>query len=549
MSDLNDRKKNWEQITLARSLAKAPEQGDLFETLSWIPIERLYTPLEDDGGKYTEKLGFPGEFPYTRGIYPTMYRGRLWTMRMFCGFGTCTETNERFKYLLSHGETGLSTAFDMPTLMGVDSDHPLALGEVGRCGVAVDTMADMEELFDGIDLEKVSVSMTINGPAAVVFAMYLAAAEKRGFDWKKMAGTIQNDILKEYLAQREWIYPPEPSVRLVVDTIGFCAERVPQWHPVSISGYHIREAGSTAVQELAFTLYDGLTYVQSCVDAGMDVDSFAPRLSFFFDAHNDFFEEIAKLRAARRLWATEMKRRFNPKHPHSLGLRFHTQTAGCSLTAQQPLNNVARVTIQALAAVLGGTQSLHTDSMDETYSIPTEEAARTALRTQQIIAHESGVANTVDPLGGSYFVEALTDRIEAEARKIFETLDGMGGMVKAIEQGWPQAEMAKAATRFQEEVDAGKRIIVGLNAYQTDEKVQIPVFSLDPEIERRQVQRVRDARARRDQSVLAAAIARLRQAAGTKENLMPYLLDCVRAEGTVGEISNALKEVFGVYRG
>jgi len=452
------------------------ERKPKFTNLSNIEIKRVYTPDDAKDIDYSKEIGLPGEFPFTRGIHPTMYRGRLWTMRQFAGFGTAEETNKRFKYLLQHGETGLSTAFDMPTLMGYDSDHPMSQGEIGRCGVAIDTIIDMDILFDGIPLDTVTVSMTINAPAAVIFAMYIAVAEKRGIPLTSIGGTIQNYMLKEYIAQKEWIYPPGPALRLIRDTIVYSAKNLPKWHPISISGYHIREAGSTAAQELAFTLYDGLTYVEDVVKAGLSLDEFAPRLSFFFNSHNDFFEEIAKFRAARRIWAKEMKKRYNPKNPRSLMLRFHTQTAGCSLTAQQPYNNIVRVALQALAAVLGGTQSLHTDSMDETYAIPTEEAVMIALRTQQIIAHESGVANTVDPLGGSYYVEALTKKMEDAAYEYFKRLDKLGGMVSAIEKGFPQKEIKDAAYAYQKEVDSKERIIVGLNEFVTEEKTPVEVF-------------------------------------------------------------------------
>ena len=519
-----------------------------FTSLSGLDIEQLYTADHVKGWSAEADLGAPGEFPYTRGVYPSMYRGRLWTMRQFAGFGTAEDTNQRFKYLLQHGQTGLSVAFDMPTLMGLDSDDPQARGEVGYCGVAVSSLADMERLFDGIPLDQVTTSMTINGPAAVLFAMYLAVAEQRGISYDRLGGTLQNDILKEYIAQKEWLFPPEPHLRLIVDTIAYCAKSIPKWHPVSISGYHIREAGSTAVQELAFTLYDGLTYVEAAVKAGLEVDAFAPQLSFFFNVHNDFFEEIAKFRAARRLWAREVERRYHPKDPRSLQLRCHAQTAGCSLTAQQPMNNVVRTTLQALAAVFGGAQSLHTNSMDETLSLPTEEAVKLALRTQQIIAQESEVTNTVDPLGGSYYVESLTNRLEEGARDYFRKLDDMGGMVKAIERGYPQREILEASQRYQQEVERKERVIVGVNDYVEQESRQVPILRIGPDVEKAQVERVTALRAQRDSYRMAGSLQALQEAASTEENLMPYLIDAVKAQATLGEICAALKEVFGTYR-
>jgi len=524
------------------------ERKERFTTLSGLPVERVYT--NDDGKQWSPEkdLGEPGAFPYTRGIHPTMYRGRPWTMRQFAGFGSAEDTNQRFKYLLQHGQTGLSVAFDMPTLMGLDADHAQARGEVGYCGVAISSLEDMERLFDGIPLDQVTTSMTINGPAAVIFAMYLAMAERRGIAFDKLGGTIQNDILKEYIAQKEWLFPPEPHLRLIVDTLGYCAQHVPKWHPISISGYHIREAGSTAVQELAFTLYDGLTYVEAAIKAGLNVDSVAPQLSFFFNVHNDFFEEVAKFRAARRLWAREMERRFHPKDPRSLQMRCHAQTAGCSLTAQQPMNNVVRTTLQALAAILGGTQSLHTNSMDETLALPTEEAVKLALRTQQVIAHESEVTNTVDPLGGSYYVESLTTRLEEEAQALFRRLDGMGGMVKAIEQGFPQREILEASLRYQREVERKERIIVGVNEYVEPESTTIPTLKIGPEVEKTQVDRLSSLRLRRDSFRMAGMLEALQEAAAGDENLMPYLLDSVKADATLGEICAALKEVFGSYK-
>jgi methylmalonyl-CoA mutase, N-terminal domain len=521
--------------------------GRLFETLSGIPVKPLYTEKDLALG-LDSRAGKPGEFPYTRGLHPEMYRTRLWTMRQFAGYGTAEHTNERFHYLLAQGMTGLSTAFDMPTLMGYDPDHPMALGEVGREGVAVSTLDDMEILFRGIPLDQVTTSMTINAPAIVLLAMYVAVAEEQGIPAAKLGGTIQADMLKEFIAQKEWICPPRPSVRICVDMIEWCAKQMPKWNSISISGYHIREAGATAVQELAFTLADGIGYVEECRKRGLDVDEFAPRLSFFWDVHNDFFEEIAKFRAGRRIWAKVMKERFGAKNARSWQLRTHAQTAGVSLTAQQPLNNVARVALQALAAVLGGTQSLHTNSMDETLALPTEEAATVALRTQQIIAYESGVTSTPDPLGGSYFLEALTDRVEEEAMKIIRRIDEMGGIITAVERGYPQKEIADSAYRFQQQVERGDRVIVGVNRFQSDEEVSIPVLRIDPEIERRQVERVREVRARRNAEAHARAIAALRDACLSDRNLVPFVLDAVRARATLGEICDIFREAYGVYR-
>ena len=532
-------------------MAKRPKTRDSKEratSLSGLDIAPLHSPDDLKGWDPGTELGRPGEFPYTRGVYPTMYRGRLWTMRQFAGFGSAVDTNKRFRYLLERGQTGLSVAFDMPTLMGLDSDDPQARGEVGHCGVAVSSLEDMDRLFEGIPLDQVTTSMTINGPAAVIFAMYLVVAQQRGIPLDRLGGTIQNDILKEYIAQKEWLFPPEPHLRLIIDTFAYCAKAVPKWHPISISGYHIREAGSTAVQELAFTLYDGLTYVDAAVKAGLQVDSFAPQLSFFFNLHNDFFEEIAKFRAARRLWAREMERRYKPKDPRSLQMRCHAQTAGCSLTAQQPMNNVVRTTLQALAGVLGGTQSLHTNSMDETLSLPTEESVKLALRTQQIIAHESEVTNTADPLGGSYYVECMTNRLEEAAREYFRRLDEMGGMVKAIERGYPQREILEASRRYQEEVEQKDRCIVGVNEHAEQESTKIPTLRIGPEVEHAQVERLAALRARRDSYRMAGALQALQEAASSEENLMPYLIEAVKVEGTLGEICAALKEVFGTYR-
>ncbi len=544
----------WEQHCLWPALKRAPERTGPFMTTSSAPIERLYTPLDlaRDGMTPTEhflrNVSYPGQYPFTRGIHPTGYRGKLWTMRMFAGFGSAEETNARFKFLLEQGQTGLSIAFDMPTLYGRDTDHPLVEGEFGKCGVAVSSLADMEILLDGLPLDQVSTSMTINSPAAMIWAMYLVVAEKRGIPWTQLRGTIQNDILKEYIAQNEYIFPPEPSMRLVVDTIEFAARHVPQWNPISVSGYHIREAGSTAVQELAFTLADGFAYVEAALERGLDIDEFAPRISFFFNAHNDFFEEIAKYRAARRIWARAMRERYGAKNERSWWLRFHTQTAGCSLTAQQPEINIVRTAIQALAAVLGGTQSLHTNSMDEALALPSEKAVTIALRTQQIIAYESGVANTVDPLGGSYFVEALTDRMEREAQAIFDAINAQGGVIAAIRNGYFHREIADAAYRYQQEIDRGERIIVGVNAFQADEPLEIPILQMDPEGEKRHLERLNRVRRERDQELVARRLAELRAAAQGNENMMPAILNCVRAYCTLGEMCDVLREVFGVYQ-
>jgi methylmalonyl-CoA mutase N-terminal domain/subunit len=525
--------------------ARTPQREAPFSTLSGEPVEPLYGP--DDVGPFEEQIGFPGEFPYTRGVYASMYRGRLWTMRQFAGFGTAEETNERFRYLLDHGQTGLSTAFDMPSLMGHDSDHPRSEGEVGREGVAIDTLDDMETLFGGIPLGEVSTSMTINAPAAVMLAFYVVAAERQGVPADRLAGTIQTDILKEYIAQKEWCFPIDPAMRLVGDMVEFCARRMPRWHPVSISGYHIREAGSTAQQELAFTLKDGFTYVEQGIARGLDVDSFAPRLSFFFNAHIDFFEEIAKYRAARRIWARELRDTYGARDERSLLMRFHTQTAGVSLTAQQPEVNIVRTALEAMAAVLGGTQSLHTNSFDEALALPTEDAVRLALRTQQIIAHETGVANSIDPLGGSYFVEALTNRMEQAAYAYFARIDELGGMVEAIKQNYPQREIADASFRLQEEIERGERIVVGVNRYQQREDVGTEILRIPPELERKQIGRVAAVRARRDTAAADAALSGLREAAAADRNLMEPLLDCARAHCTEGEIVQSLQRVFGTY--
>jgi methylmalonyl-CoA mutase N-terminal domain/subunit len=543
-------RRRWEARTLGPALKTHPEREHAFTTVSDLPIERLYTRA-DLGPDWSEagELGLPGEYPYTRGIHPTMYRGRLWTMRQFAGFGSAEQTNGRFKYLLEHGQTGLSTAFDLPTLMGRDSDDEMSRGEVGKEGVAIDTLAEMEVLFDGIPLDRVSTSMTINAPAAVLFAMYLAVAERQGVPFDKLNGTLQNDILKEYIAQKEWIYPPRPSMRIITDLMEFCARQVPRWNTISISGYHIREAGSTAAQELAFTLADGIAYVQAGIDAGLDVDVFASRLSFFFNSHNDFFEEVAKLRAARRMWARIMRERFGAKKPRSWMLRFHTQTAGCSLTAQQPYNNIVRVTIQALAGVLGGTQSLHTDSFDEALALPSDEAVTIALRTQQIIAEESGVANTIDPLAGSYFVESLTDRMEHQAQDYIRRIDEMGGIIAAIETGFPQKEIADAAYRYQRQVDSGEKTIVGVNKYRRAPGGDRPeTLKVTAEVEQSQIARLHKVRHQRDAAQVEQALAALARAADNGDNLLPPMLDAVRGYASVGEICGCLIPVFGTYR-
>jgi methylmalonyl-CoA mutase N-terminal domain/subunit len=547
LEELRSEKDRWEETTLQNTLARFPERQDQFVTTSSEPIERIYTPLDVADLDYQDDLGLAGEYPFTRGIHPTLHRGKLWTMRMFAGFGTAEETNARFKYLLDQGQTGLSIAFDLPTLMGYDTDSPESLGEFGKCGVAVSSLRDMELLLEGIPLDKVSTSMTINSPAAVIWAMYIAVAEKQGVRSDQLRGTLQNDILKEYIAQKEYIFPPEPSMRLVVDTIEYGAQQLPQWNPVSISGYHIREAGSTAAQELAFTLIDGLEYVRWGLKRGLDIDDFAPRLSFFFNAHNDFFEEIAKYRAARRIWAREMRETFGAKLPRSWLMRFHTQTAGVSLTAQQPENNVVRVAVQALAAVLGGTQSLHTNSMDEALALPSEHAVTVALRTQQILAEESGVANTVDPLGGSFFVEAQTNHIEAQAYEYFRRIEELGGVLPAIDKGFFQSEISDAAYRYQREIDSNQRHIVGVNAFQDEKEIRIPLLEMDPQGYRRQVNRLSEVRRERDNGRVGQALDRLRIACQGTENSMPHLLEAVRAYATLGEIIDVLRQTFGTY--
>jgi methylmalonyl-CoA mutase, N-terminal domain len=523
------------------------QDEDRFTTISGKAVKPVYTPADLGELDYAEALGHPGEFPFTRGIHSTMYRGKLWTVRQFSGFGTPEETNLRFKYLLSHGQTGLSVAFDLPTLMGLDSDNPLSQGEVGKCGVAVDSLADMELLFEGIDLGKVTTSMTINAPAAILLAMYIAVAEKQGVPAEKVRGTLQNDILKEYIAQKEWIYPPEPSMRLVTDSIEYCTQQLPAYNSISISGYHIREAGSTALQELAFTLRDGIEYVEWCLRRGMKVDSFAPRLSFFFNSHNDFFEEIAKFRAARYLWAHTMKERFGAEQPRSLMCRFHTQTAGCSLTAQQPENNIVRTAVQALAAVLGGTNSLHTNSLDEALALPTEEAARIALRTQQILAHESGVINTADPLGGSYFVEAFTREMVEGACRYFQEIDNLGGMIAAIEVGFPQKEIQEASYRYQKQVENSEKIIVGVNEFVNERDRPMEILQIGSEVQEHQTKRLKDLKARRNGEAARHSLRELRQAARSDQNLMPFIIEAVRHYATLGEMCDTLKEVFGVY--
>jgi methylmalonyl-CoA mutase N-terminal domain/subunit len=540
-------KQRWERDVLAPALKKSPERAETFTTISGRPIGRLYTAEDLSEFDYGRDLNNPGEFPYTRGIHPTGYRGKLWTMRQFAGFGTPEETNERYRALLAAGGTGLSVAFDLPTLMGRDPDHPLSLGEVGKCGVSIVSLADMERLFAGIDLSAITTSMTINSPAPMIFAMYLAVAEKQGADWSRLSGTIQNDILKEFIAQKEYIYPPRESMRLITDVFAFCTREVPRWNTVSVSGYHIREAGSTALQELAFTLRDGIEYVQSGVEAGLDVDDFAPRISFFFNSHSDFFEEIAKFRAARRLWAEVMRGRFEARDERSWKLRFHTQTAGVSLTAQQPYNNVVRTALQALAAVLGGTNSLHTNSLDEALALPTADAATLALRTQQIIAHESGVASVVDPLGGSYFVERLTLDMERGAREYFDTIDRMGGMIEAIEQGYPQREIAEASYRFQQAVEARRKVIVGVNDYVQEDEPPVPILYIDESTADTQIRRLEELRRARDNDAVRRALDRLRDTARGAGNTMDPLLECARAYATVGEMCDALRDVWGEY--
>lgn len=519
-----------------------------YTTISSKTIKELYTPSDIAKTSYEKDLAAPGHYPFTRGVHKDMYRGKLWTMRQFAGFGAPEETNARYKFLLEHGQTGLSVAFDFPTLMGYDSDSDRSLGEVGKCGVAIDSLADMETLFDDIPLDKITTSMTINGPAAVLLAMYLVVAEKQGASWKDIGGTVQNDVLKEFIAQHSWAFPPEPSMRVVVDMIEFCTEHVPKWNTISISGYHIREAGSTAVQELAFTLADGIAYVDAAIKRGLDVDAFAPRLSYFFNAHSDFFEEIAKYRAARRIWARVMKDRFHAKNERSMLLRFHTQTAGCSLTAQQPYNNIVRTTVQALAAVMGGTQSLHTNSLDETLALPTEKAVRIALRTQQILAEESGVVNTIDPLGGSYFVEALTNEMEADALAYIKKIDEMGGMIKAIDLNYPQKEIADASYKYQRQIELGEKVIVGMNKYSIEEEIPIETLKVSDEVTHKQQRKLHMLKEERDNTRVQMRLSELKRAAGSEVNVMPFIIDCVREYCTLGEIMQVLKCVFGEYK-
>ena len=547
-SDHQKAYEKWKKEILEPALAKHPERREEFITTSSQKVDRLYTPLDTAHIDFPRDISYPGEFPYTRGIHSTMYRGRLWTMRMFAGFGSARETNERFKYLLKQGQTGLSTAFDLPTLYGYDSDSPFAAGEFGECGVGVSSLEDMSILFNDIPLDKVTTSMTINSPAAMIWAMYIANAENQGVPKSKLGGTIQNDILKEYIAQKEYIFPPHPSMRLVTDTVEYGTKHMPRWNTISISGYHIREAGSTAVQELAFTLADGYAYADWAIERGLNVDEFAPRFSFFFNAHNDFFEEIAKYRAARRIWAKDMRYKYGAKDPRSWTLRFHTQTAGCSLTAQQPEINIVRVAIQAMAGVMGGTQSLHTDSMDEALALPSEKAVQIALRTQQVIAHESGVANVVDPLGGSYYLEWLTDDMERQARDYFDRIDSLGGVVPAIEKGFFQKEIAAASYKYQKEIDNKERVVVGVNEYTSDESVEIPILEMDPEGFDRQCARLKKLRASRDKGKFEASIRAIEKAAEGDDNLMPHFIEAAKAKATLGEMCDVLRGVFGEYR-
>jgi methylmalonyl-CoA mutase N-terminal domain/subunit len=547
MKQIRQKHIEWEQQLYRKALKENPERKTKFKNLSEVDIKNLYTPEDTSELDYLNDIGFPGEFPFLRGVHPNLYRGRLWTMRQFAGFGSAEETNKRYHYLLEHGETGLSVAFDYPTLYGYDTDHPLARGEFGKCGVAISSLVDMELLFHRIPLDKITTSMTINGPAAIIWAMYIANAENQGISKQKIGGTIQNDILKEYIAQKSYIFPPEPSMRLIVDTFEYGFKNVPKWNTISISGYHIREAGSTAIQELAFTLGDGIEYVKAAMKRGLSLDDFAPRLSFFFNAHNDFFEEIAKYRAARRIWAKEMKA-LGAKKTRSLWMRFHTQTAGCSLTAQQPEINIVRVTLQALAAILGGTQSLHTNSMDEALALPSEKAVRIALRTQQIIAEESGVTSTVDPLGGSYYIEWLTEKMEEETYKYFDKVERLGGVIPAIEKGFFQREIAESAYRYQKEIDECQRLIVGVNRFQLDEEPSIPILKMDEKGEERQMHRLQKLRKERDNSKLQRHLQQLRKAAEGDENLMPFILDCVHSYATLGETCHVLRDVFGEYR-
>ncbi len=547
LDKIKESKQKWEQTTLAKFKEKAPEWREEFVTGSSQKVEELYTPLDVNYDNYLNDIGFPGEYPFTRGVYPTMYRGRLWTMRQYAGFGTAEQSNERYKYLLANGQTGLSVAFDLPTQIGYDSDDPMSEGEVGKVGVAIDSLYDMEILFKDIPLDKVSTSMTINAPASILLAMYIAVAEKQNIPRSVLRGTIQNDILKEYVARGTYIFPPKPSMRLIVNTFEFCSKEMPKWNTISISGYHIREAGSTAVQEIAFTLADGIEYCKAAIKAGLDIDKFAPRLSFFFNAHNDLLEEVAKFRAARRLWAKIMKEKFNAQNPKSMMLRFHTQTGGSTLTAQQPDNNIIRVAIQALAAVLGGTQSLHTNSRDEALALPTEKSVQIALRTQQIIAYESGVINTVDPLAGSYYVESLTDKIEKEAVAYIEKIEEMGGMVEAIEQGYVQKEIQDSAYRYQKDIEEGKRIIVGLNKFQVEEEPPKDLLKVDPGIRETQIEKIKKVKSFRNETKVQQTLKKIEEVAKTDENLMPYIIDAVKEYATLGEITNTLRKVFGEY--
>ncbi len=545
--DIEKEQERW-QMELEKAFAIRAERKKRFTTVSDREINRIYTPLDIRDQDFLRDIGFPGLYPFTRGVQPSMYRGRLWTMRMFAGLGTAKDTNRRFHLLVKEGQTGLSTAFDMPTLMGYDTDSPRARGECGKCGVAIDTLKDMEDLFEGLPIDRITTSMTINPPAPVIWGMYIAMAEKRGIDRRLLGGTIQNDMLKEFIAQKTFMLPPEPSLKLIVDTVEFGTKEVPKWNTISISGYHIREAGSTAVQELAFTISDGITYVQAAIERGLNVDDFAPRLSFFFNSHMDFFEEIAKFRAARRMWAKIMKERFKAKNPRSWWLRFHTQTAGCSLTAQQPYNNIVRTTIEALAAVLGGTQSLHTNSLDEVLAIPTEEAATIALRTQQIIAEESGVANTIDPLGGSYFVEALTNKMEEEAFEIIEKIEDMGGMLAAIEKHYPQMEIADSAYRYQKQIEEGERVVVGVNKYVMEEEIPIEILQIDEELERLQIEKTNRIKSERDNKKVRECLERLEDACVNGKNVMEYIIDAVKEYATLQEVCDVFRKVYGEYR-
>ena len=547
MDDLRKEKERWD-AEVAEKVSKRPERKERFENTSGIPVERVYTPLDEEGMDYLEDLGLPGKYPFTRGVQPTMYRGRYWTMRQYAGFASAAESNRRYKFLLEQGQTGLSVAFDLPTQIGYDSDHEMAMGEVGKVGVSIDSLRDMETLLDGIPLDKVSTSMTINAPAAVLLAMYIAVAEKQGVSEKDLRGTIQNDILKEYSSRGTYIFPPKPSMRIITDIFAYCAEHVPQWNMISISGYHIREAGASAVQEVAFTLANGIAYVKAALDAGLEVDRFAPRLSFFFNAHLDFLEEVAKFRAARRLWARIMKERFGAKNPRSMMMRFHTQTAGCTLTAQQPKNNIVRVAFQAMAAVLGGTQSLHTNSMDEALSLPSEEAVQVALRTQQLIAHETGVADTADPLGGSYYVETLTREIEARAGDYIRRIDDMGGAPAAIEQGFVQKEIQDSAYAYQREIEKEERIVVGLNRFQSEEERPKGLLRVDPSVREAQIESLRTLKEERDSAAVRSALVALKEAAQQGRNVMPPTIEAVRAYATLGEVCDGLREVFGEYQ-